>query len=421
MKIYIIFFLILISKLNSNPICIQSKNHCKKCNQMTNLCALCEKLEVLIPDENGGCIGSKTCNSGKNYCFECDINNERCKKCDIGLFPDENGACSYSNFCKISYKGECIECIENYILVGENYNFKFCKSILSDDFLNCEKIDIIGGVCEKCIEGYYLNRGDRKCIKTENCHESIFGNCIKCISGYYYNKKNDKCIKKEGNWLFCKQTVDEEKCDICDDYHYLDDNGMCTFGNFCSESINGTCIKCINGYYLTSDHHCSNTDNCFNTDTDTGICNTCESNFYLDTKDYKCKSNQENNEFKYCIRVERDICVDCYLTYFLGKDSKCSSTKECIESENGICKLCSENYHLGLDNNCIDVEHCIYSDGYNCMECDNGFYYNKYNKNCLEETDQFLNCKITNDDGTLCAECDKDFYLNNNNICEKKL
>ena len=76
---------------------------------------------------------------------------------------------------------------------------------------------------------------------------------------------------------------------------------MCTFGNFCSESINGKCIKCREGYYLTSDSYCSNTNNCFNKDTDTGICNYCESQFYLDKMDYKCKSNLENNEFKHYI------------------------------------------------------------------------------------------------------------------------
>ena len=418
MKIYFILLLILILKINSEPECILSQNYCKKCNPITNLCFLCEQPEIFIPNENGGCSGSKRCYPGKNYCHECDVTGELCQKCDIGLFPDQNGGCSYSNFCKISYKGECIECIENYIIVGEKYNFKFCKSIFSDDFLNCEIIDNINGVCQKCKEGFYLTRGDRKCIKTKDCHESIFGNCVKCISGYYYNKQKDECIPKTGNWLYCKQTIDGEQCDICDDYHYLDEKGMCTFGNFCSESINGKCIKCREGYYLTSDSHCSNTNNCFNTDTDTGICNYCESQFYLDTKDYKCKSNLENNGYKHCIRVKNDLCVECYLTYFLGKDSKCCSTRECIESENGICKSCSDNYYLGLDNKCIDVENCIYSDGFNCTECDTGFYYNSYSRKCLKEENQFINCKITNDDGTLCGECDKDFYLNkSDNIC----
>ena len=148
MKIYIILFF-LILKINSKPECVPSHHYCKKCNPITNLCSLCELQEIFIPNEYGGCSGSKRCYPGKNYCQECDATGELCQKCDIGLFPDENGGCSYSNFCKISYKGECIECIENYLIVGEKYNFKYCKSIFSDDFLNCEIIDNINGVCQK--------------------------------------------------------------------------------------------------------------------------------------------------------------------------------------------------------------------------------------------------------------------------------
>ena len=353
-------------------------------------------------------------------CIECDTIDELCKKCDEGLYPDENGGCSYSNYCKISYKGECLECIEDYILVGEVYNYKFCKSKFSDDFLNCEEINNVKGKCEKCKEDYYLNIGDKKCIKTENCYESIFGNCLQCKAGYYYNKKKDKCIENKGNFIFCKQALDEDKCDICDDFHYLSENGECTFSNFCSESINGTCIKCINGYYLTNENKCSDTDNCFYTDRDTGICSTCDTHFYLDTKDYKCKSNLENNDFKYCTKVENDICFSCEWTYELGNDSKCSKTKFCEESENGKCKLCIDNYYLGLDNNCVDIEHCIYSINYDCIQCEEGLYYNKKIKKCLEQKDSelFKFCKITNEEGDLCAECENDYYLRkNDSLC----
>ena len=418
MKKYFLLVLlfILINQIISQPKCINSQNHCIKCNPITNLCSLCEKSEILTPDENGGCQGKNNCLVGKNYCLICDINDEFCQKCDEGFYPDENGGCSYTNFCKYSYKGECIECKDNYILVGEIYNFKLCKSKNSDDFLNCEKIDAIKGVCEKCEEGYYLNKGDKKCIKIENCKESIFGNCITCITGYYYNKKIDKCIEKTDNLIFCKQTLDDQKCDICDDYHYFDENGICTPTNYCSISINGTCIKCRNGFYLTPNSLCSETDNCFYSDKDTGICSTCDSHFYLDTKDYQCKSNLENNEFKYCTRVENDICSNCEWKYYLGKDLKCSSTMYCAESGNGKCNLCLENYYLGLDNNCIDVENCLYSNNRECIECSKGLYYNRKLKKCLEQKDweQFKYCKISNLEGTLCAECEKDFYLRKN-------
>ena len=38
--------------------------------------------------------------------------------------------------------------------------------------------------------------------------------------------------------------------------------------------------------------------NCIEGDKDLGICNACIDNYYLDYNDGKCKSIQENNEFK---------------------------------------------------------------------------------------------------------------------------
>jgi len=421
MKIFKIFHFFLLTTLPIiiYPKCIVSQNYCNKCNPLTDLCALCTKLDVLIPDEKGGCIGTKKCIVGKNYCFECETNNELCKKCDEGLYPDENGGCSYTNFCKISYNGECLECIDDFILVGEEYNYKFCKSKISDDFLNCEEIDNKKGGCQKCKEGFYLNVGDRKCIEIENCYESIFGNCVKCMPGFYYNKKLNKCIQKKGDLIFCKQTMDEEKCDICDDYHYFDENGICTFGNFCSESKNGKCIKCMDGYYLTNDNICSITNNCYYSDKDTGICLVCDTHFYLDTKDYKCKTNLEDNNFKYCQKVENNECTTCEWRYELGSDSKCSTTKFCEESENGICNLCIENYYLGLDNNCIDIKNCIYSQNNQCIQCKKGLYYNKKTNKCQEQDSEiFNNCKYSNEGGNLCAECEDNFYLRkNDSLC----
>ena len=419
MKTFIFFVILSIISIVWSK-CIVNENYCTKCNPLTDLCSLCTKLEVLNPDDKGGCKGNKQCKPGKNYCFECNESNELCTKCDISYYPDENGGCSSTNFCKISYKGECLECSDDFILVGEESNFKFCKSKLSDDFLNCEKINTKKGECRKCNEGYFLNRGDRKCTKTENCTESIFGNCEKCISGYYYNKKENKCIEKNDNLLFCKQVLDGEICDICDDYHYLDENGQCTFTNFCSESEGGRCTKCIDGYHLTYDDACSDTDNCFYSDRDNGVCSTCDTHYYLDKEDYKCKTNLENNEFLHCTEAEGGICTTCEYSYQLGSDLKCSNTRFCKESENGICTSCIENFYLGLDNNCAEVEHCIYSWGNNCTQCEEGFYYNKHTRQCLEQKDSelFTNCKSSNIEGNICGECEDDYYLRkNDSLC----
>ena len=421
MNLFFFFTIILFKNIFSEPKCIESKNHCLKCNLLTNLCAICEKKDILMPDNNGGCIGSKKCIIGQNYCKECNEFGDTCKLCEEGLFPDDNAGCSYSYNCKLSYKGECFECKENYILIGE-YNLKICKSLLSEDFKNCQEIDIEKGVCQECEEGYFLSEGDRRCSKTENCLETVFGNCISCNESFYLDKREVLCINKtDTEFLLCKQTLDGQSCDICDDGLYFDENKMCTFSNFCSESLNGNCKKCISGYYLAKNNFCSNIENCNLADKDTGICLLCGENYYLDDKDYKCKSNLEDNDFKYCSKVDNNICTSCRYSHYLGKDNKCSSTKNCEESENGNCILCTNNYYLGKDNFCSDIEHCIYT-GYNgkCHECEDGYYFSERCQKCFEYKygDKFYGCKYTSSFDSYCAEC-KDIFYNrfNDSTC----
>ena len=65
---------------------------------------------------------------------------EVCIKWDEGYYPNENGACSLATNCKISYKGQFIECKENYIILGSDNKYQTCKSILSNDYLNVKKL-----------------------------------------------------------------------------------------------------------------------------------------------------------------------------------------------------------------------------------------------------------------------------------------
>ena len=155
----------------SSSVCIDGKNNCAKCNPITKLCIKCE-LNIYSPDENGGCKNAHKCEIGLNQCDECNENGELCKKCVEGYFPDENGGCSYSNNCEISYKGKCLKCKEDYILIGQEdiYNnnaIKIFKSLNFGDLKNCEEINQIAGICQKCKKGYYLNNGDRKCSSIE--------------------------------------------------------------------------------------------------------------------------------------------------------------------------------------------------------------------------------------------------------------
>ena len=417
----IFIFLFIIKIFSSSPSCENFSKFCNHCNLLTNLCYKCEYPEILIPDENGGCIGAKKCILGKNNCFECDSDGKLCKKCETNYYPDENGGCTYTEGCEISYKGECIKCKDGFILIG-NDKLKICKSLDIENYKNCRNINLETGLCATCESGYHLTSGDHKCIKTKMCKESIFGKCILCDDDYYYYIKGDKCNLKLNNLTFCKESYDDIKCDICDEGTFFDNNGICVHTQFCSESQNFKCQKCISGYYLVNNtlyNLCTNTDNCDTADKITSICIYCKPNYYIDLKDYKCKSNLEDNPYKYCKKVDKNGCLECELNYFLGEDLKCSGSQNCIESENGICKDCSENYHLDMNNICTNVEKCIKTLFGSCIECEDGYYYNKLNKTCMESKDQFLNCKYSCDnEEDKCCECKDDFYLyENDSLC----
>ena len=398
-------------------ICQVGINNCSKCDVLTQLCLRCNK-DIYSPDENGGCSPSNKCILGNNYCQECSEDEKTCKTCEIGLFPDENGACSFIDNCKISYKGKCLQCKKNYILVGfeyENTGYLICKSLELEDFQNCANIDSITGLCTACKGGYFLSNGDKKCTKIENCDESSFGVCKSCSTGYYLDKKSNKCKVQIGTFSNCKESIDGENCDSCNDDYYLTETGNCLSINYCAKSeYYYKCDECIEGYYLTKDKlSCTFEKNCYNGDKNNGICNLCIDNYYLDLTDRKCKSNQEDNEFKYCRKVENDICKLCYPDYYLSKNFQCSKTNNCEEAENGLCISCIDKYYLDLDNRCTQTEHCIHSTSYyECEECEDDYYFNYTSKTCIKTKKGFENCKSTDYGGQYCHKCKNNFYIN---------
>ena len=413
MKTNYIFLILLayIISIYSQPICEEGKNNCLQCNPITNICHKCDK-NIYIPDDKGGCENSKTCIVGNNYCLSCNKEETLCEECDSGYFPDENGGCASIPNCEISYKGECLQCIEDFLLIGDN--IKICVSKNSEKFQNCEEINMILGVCMKCSENYFLNQGDKKCISIENCYESSFGVCQSCKQNYYLNKKENICKEKKDNLklFYCKITLDEETCELCEDNYYLDSYGYCIETNHCKRGNEQyQCERCISGYYLSFNDTCTNDKNCFDGDRDMGICTDCKLNFYLDLKDGKCKSNLEDNEFKYCQKVVNGICTECQTNYYLGEDDKCSSSKHCLESDLGKCIECEEDFWLGKDNRCTNITKCIATYSYTdeCIECEDGYYFNKNDKKCKEWEVYYENCKNGNDNS--CLACKDGYYL----------
>ena len=421
MLTYSIVFL-LFKILFSEPNCKEGLNNCSKCNPITKLCVKCDK-DFYTPDRDGGCESSKRCFLGANHCIECLENEKSCKKCDEGYFPDANGGCSITDNCEISYKGECLKCKENYILIGKQDTYlkenKLCRPYSSVDLQNCEKINLENGKCIICENGYYLGGIDKKCTKTQYCSMSLNGVCQKCNNYYYLDKIQNKCILEKDNLMNCKISNDGIKCDECKDDYYFDDDGNCVFCNFCSKGENYKCDKCKDGYYPSQwGGVCTTEENCYSGRNDIGVCTYCKEEFCIDFKDGKCKSNKENNDLQFC-RVADGKCTLCMFGFYLSQeDKKCCKSSNCLKSENGICIQCINNYFLTLNKKCTNVENCIYTDEYfNCIECDNELYYDKEDRECKIAEGNFKNCKYGQTSKS-CERCRDDFYLNKkDNLC----
>jgi hypothetical protein len=415
-KFFSLFFTLISFKLSFSSICIENENSCLKCNKETYLCDKCIN-EAFIPDNDGGCVGINKCSIGKNYCTKCNELGNECETCEEGYFPDKNGGCAYTENCEISYKGDCYKCNKDYFIIGKRndsvIDFKLCKSYYSSDLKNCETINKERGRCTSCKEGYFLDDKDFKCISTSNCSTSIYGTCTQCSYGFYLNKKNNTCLLMQNQFLYCKETLDGQSCETCNDYYFLSDDKKCMRANHCSKTDEFNCIECNQGFFLAENNACSYTDNCHSSDFETGYCDECIDGFYLDLKDRICKSNQKENDFKFCKEVN-GYCTQCEKGYFMGEDNRCTTTKNCDESENGICLHCSIYFYLSKDKRCTRFENCLYTNElYNCLECEDGFYYDMRYRGCYETDENFTNCKISDTLGFECAYCKDDYYLNN--------
>ena len=410
----IIFFFLILKLIEIlSQVCNENENNCKKCDPFHKLCTECD-FNIFTPDKNGGCIGLRKCELGNNYCDECNEEGDLCNVCEKGYYPDENGGCSYTNYCKISYNGECLKCQDEYILIGEKTNLKICKSLLSKDLKNCKLVNLTNGLCDSCENGFYMNKGDKRCSEIENCDKSNYNNCIKCINGFYLDIRENKCKKQENNLLHCLETIDGVICDKCENNYYFDEEGKCTSTNFCYKSINFECRECIQGYYITEDKSCSKEKNCRNAYKDTGICYWCSNNYFLNNENKCISYSESDNELMFC-KIFSNECIKCDDNYTLGEDGKCVKSKNCAESENGVCTICSKGYYLGLDKKCTNKEHCINSNyDYSCNECEDNYFWDNYHKICKEIGDnlKLKGCKLSWS-GYNCDSCKKGFYFNN--------
>lgn len=190
----------------------------------------------------------------------------------------------YINECEIGYifkeVGKSVECVSENIL-------PYCSRIYS--FGNSEYY------CSKCIEGYYYNTENKKCIDSEieHCIKAFSKTeCDKCEVGYYFDSESKECIHSKVDK--CIDPIDEDECFECEhNYEVEGTPNKCVEVEIkdCYDNDGSKCIKCDEGFVLIDNGQCNKCKdkNALKCSPDSKYCYECKNDYYL--KNGKCVSS----------------------------------------------------------------------------------------------------------------------------------
>ena len=425
-------------------------------------CEQCKEGYILVGEENHFKICKNLNSDDLKNCKKINYSNGLCDACEDGFFKNKGDSkCSNIENCYESIYGVCNSCIAGYYLNAKNgicqkveNKFFNCKQTI--DEINCDKCNKnyylsedlqctdtnfcsktkING-CKECIQGYKLLQNG-SCSKEDNCKiaDKDTGLCNSCLNGYYLDNKDKKCKsnREDNENKYCE--IYDEGCIKCENEYFISEDLKCVKTRGCAESDNGKCLKCSEGYFMGLDNNCSTVEHCIysgkniyygcdecepnycynifskecflieeekfnNCQQAYGTrCSLCHKNFYLNATDSLCYDNTNENDIFYkCEKTDfyGKNCFECEDSYYLGmEDYKCSKIENCKISENeNICKECIEYY-------CLDVKK------QKCVE--NDFLEN-------EEDKIYLNCNRTNEEGDKCEECLKGYEVGEEGYC----
>ena len=337
-------------------------------------------------------------------CVSFDNNTNSCAKCDDNYFPLFHNLfcipCDDQDYGQIGCDGNCDG--SNF----ENDRFAICEEN------GCkEGFYYLGGKCINCTEG---SQGCKKCYsnltQTINRQINYKFTCQECLNNEYKLNEFGICQKCQmNNCLECKFTgVDSNKeCIRCANGYYLTSsktcerchdnvpiqNGYCTVCSDDLTNLERARCYCYNSYMLNKNNTCSlEIEGChryFKGDNDTINCLSCESGRILyNNQCLKCPQGCDLCYFDN--NTQETKCLLCYSEFALinGQCQFCSEgCRNCILDEND--KKCSSCfYYFGLNSNksctrCSDIANlgkgcvnCQYNetkDDYECLECN---YYN---------------------------------------------
>ena len=350
--------------------------------------------------------------------------------CQVGYFRVvQNGAYSCQSCNSIQNSSFCdgltmVKCIDNYLI--QNNVCLPCST-----FDNCSKCD--GTSCVLCQPGYFLYGGDdyisKSCLSCsdpsygmEKCLScSAQGICRKCDAGYMLNPNSQ-----------CQACYSERNCITCDGY---------------------VCTSCLQGYYLTPQMKCSRCDdpNClscpFNPLISKGVCQSCQSGYYLHLSSFACIPCRKNVRGQHCVTCEYNLtkngtyqlfCDSCDDGYGLMiQDKICvqcslSNCQSCLFDNNTgmhICSKCDVGYYLESNKTCssCNIPNCLTcarpqqnSPNFQCIVCSSGYFINSsfQCQQCSLTINGCYECGIDATSSTVtCTQCQTPYYYLSNNTC----
>ncbi|ELP87477.1 protein serine/threonine kinase, putative [Entamoeba invadens IP1] len=399
--------------------CFQCPSNCRRCDN--NICFSCFTNYSLY--ENKCVLLETTCLFFRNeMCLKCSIRDT-----NVRTISNTNTSTYSNGLCQACDTENCISCPQNKV------KCEICSKgyVLQDNecvFITPSLETTTKGVTS-CIDTFFVSSG--KCIScnelTQNCKLCSRKNCYTCSSGF--SLVNGKCVNinstacgviKASKCMKCKDGFSNQPyCTQCDQFcetcsgtsssctsckpnsSIWLENGICmlyqTNSNlvqtvttlntssltlnlniFCENNQKGICVRCRDGYYLTT----------------SGTCEKCNKNcFTCMTSSTKCLSCAYSN-----MSVVNDKCI-------LNEQFLTSCTVPMVSNKG--CAVCANGYYR---NSTVCVQ-CPFpmvycSSSFEALSCSNNYIL--YNKKCIA-IDMILNCFNKNENG--CTRCHPYYFL----------
>ncbi|CAK63539.1 unnamed protein product (macronuclear) [Paramecium tetraurelia] len=359
------------NNLDENDNCYQCKrlcrNDCKTCSPDGKICLDCQVIG--FKPQSYYCVN--TCGDGYLAVDPYGRNSEECDDFNIVANDGCSTTCKYqcqTTICKVCQNGKCLECIDHYYLnTNNNKCLEICNDNVKVGYEKCEDMNtLLYDGCYNCQLSCQPS-----CL---NCQTT---GCLQCQVGFRLIE--NKCQNICGDELI----VSGEDCDDGNISPY-DGCHFCQFhcGFNCQVCQSGRCLGCQLGFKL------------FN-----GVCVIQQSKKTLITQqEYLLQQNQMSQSYiQYCHYQINDICIICDDYYYLNANrSKCES--KCGDNYINDLEQCEHN----LIKNDIICSNCQFQCKDNCIECLFGLCQNcEQDYLLIEQTNECL----------LKSKCDPEYGL----------